>query len=70
MKETKTMNARPLSVVGVDIAQDDHGRYSLNDLHRAAGGETRHQPSDFLRSESVRAFIADAEKLEALMQAA
>ena len=59
MKETKTMNARPLSVVGVDIAQDDHGRYSLNDLHRAAGGEKRHQPSDFLRSESVRAFIAE-----------
>lgn len=59
MKETKTMNARPLSVVGVDIAQDDHGRYSLNDLHRAAGGDKRHQPSDFLRSESVRAFIAE-----------
>lgn len=62
MKETKTMNARPLSVVGVDIAQDDHGRYSLNDLHRAAGGEKRHQPSDFLRSESVRAFIAELDQ--------
>ena len=62
MKETKTMNARPLSVVGVDIAQDDHGRYSLNDLHRAAGGEKRHQPSDVLRSESVRAFIAELDQ--------
>lgn len=62
MNDTKTMNARPLSVVGVDIAQDDHGRYSLNDLHRAAGGEKRHQPSDFLRSESVRAFIAELDQ--------
>jgi hypothetical protein len=49
---------RPLHIGGVEIAQDEHGRYSLNDMHRAAGGDKRHQPSDFLRSESVRAFIA------------
>ena len=62
MKETKTMNARPLSVVGVDIAQDDHGRYSLNDLHRAAmaaGSATEsHQPANFLRNAGVQSFIA------------
>ena len=53
---------RPLHIGGVEIAQDEHGRYSLNDMHRAAGGDKRHQPSDFLRSESVRAFIAELDQ--------
>lgn len=30
----------------VTIRQDSAGRYCLNDLQRAAGGEKRHQPSD------------------------
>ncbi len=47
-----------ITILGTSIRQDAHGRYCLNDLHRAAGGEKRHQPSDFLRSESVRAFVA------------
>ena len=34
---------------GVELKQDGEGRFSLNDLHRAAGGEKRHQPSDWLR---------------------
>ena len=38
----------PLSVAGVTIKQDAEGRFCLNDLHKAAGGEKRHQPSDFL----------------------
>lgn len=36
-------------IAGVAIRQDADGRYSLNDLHRAAGGEKRHQPSDWLK---------------------
>jgi anti-repressor protein len=31
------------------IRQDAEGRYSLNDLHRSAGGEARHQPANWLR---------------------
>ena len=61
MKETKTMNACPLSVVGVEIAQDEHGRYSLNDLHRAAmaaGSATEsHKPGNFMQSAGVQAFL-------------
>jgi phage antirepressor YoqD-like protein len=41
------MNA--LVIADVAIRRDDRGRYCLNDLHRAAGGEKRHQPSDWLR---------------------
>lgn len=33
----------------LSIRQDDAGRYCLNDLHRAAGGASRHQPAFFIR---------------------
>lgn len=38
-----------VTIEGVSINKDSDNRYCLNDLHRAAGGEKRHQPSDFLR---------------------
>lgn len=44
------------------IHQDKDGRYSLNDLHRASGGETRHQPAQFLR-------LAQTEELIHLLKA-
>lgn len=44
---------KQIDVAGVVIAQDQAGRYCLNDLHRAAGGEKRHQPSDFLRTAQI-----------------
>lgn len=53
---------RPLHVGGVEIAQDEHGRYSLNDMHRAAmaaGNATESQrPGEFLRSAGVQAFLS------------
>ncbi|MCL1161508.1 KilA-N domain-containing protein [Shewanella chilikensis] len=47
----KILAANPSKVIISDIAirQDDDGRYSLNDLHQASGGEKRHQPSDWLK---------------------
>ncbi|MEN4667756.1 KilA-N domain-containing protein [Pantoea agglomerans] len=34
-----------LVIDGVSVRQDNSGRYCLKDLHRAAGGERRHEPS-------------------------
>lgn len=36
------------------IRQDKEGRYCLNDLHKSAGGEARHQPAQFLRLDSTK----------------
>ncbi len=43
------------------IRRDDEGRYCLNDLHRAAGGEKRHRPGYWLSNGQTRALIAELE---------
>lgn len=50
-----------LVVANTAIRQDAKGRYCLNDLHRAAGGEKRHQPSDWLRLHQTRDLVAEIE---------
>ena len=51
------MNAIALTISDVVIRQDKKGRYCLNDLHKAAGGEERHTPNRFTRSESYKSLI-------------
>lgn len=48
----------PLSVLGTNI-RIRNDLYSLNDLHKAAGGEAKHQPSNFLRVEQTQNLIAE-----------
>ncbi|MFH4170956.1 KilA-N domain-containing protein, partial [Acinetobacter baumannii] len=39
------------------IRQDEEGRFMLGDLHKASGGEKKHQPSNFLRTEQIKELI-------------
>ena len=47
-----------ITIIDTAIRQDEHGRYSLNDLHRASGGDKRHQPANFLRADGVQALTS------------
>lgn len=46
-----------LMIADVGIAQDVHGRYCINDLHRASGGLENDQPAYFLRNKKTQEFI-------------
>lgn len=48
-----------LTILSTGIRQDAEGRYSLNDCHRAAGGEPNKQPSFWLRNAQTGALIAE-----------
>ncbi|GEM_PF-4786952 len=40
-----------------ELHLDNSGRYNLNDLHKVAGGGSKHQPSNFLRLDTTKALI-------------
>ena len=54
-----------IKILDTSIRQDAHGRYCLNDLHRAAGGAEKHKPANFLRADGVAAFIAELDRTDA-----
>lgn len=51
-----------LSIGSCTIRQDANSRFCLNDLHQAAGGEDRHQPAFWLRSDQTKALIEEIRK--------
>lgn len=55
----KRITTGSLVISGIKIAQDNEGRFRLNDLHKASGGEKRHQPSDWLRIQQTKELIQE-----------
>jgi len=52
------MSTQPLTVGNVAI-RAHNGLYSLNDLHRASGGNDKHKPANFTRLDTTQALIAE-----------
>jgi len=55
------MTTQSLTVGNVAI-RAHNGLYALNDLHRASGGEEKHQPNRFLRLDTTQALIGEISK--------
>lgn len=51
-----------LVVANTAIRQDAEGRYCLNDLHKAAGGENRHRPSMWLENQQTQELVEEIAK--------
>lgn len=47
-----------LIISSTAVRQDESGRFCLNDLHRAAGGISKHRPGQFMRLDTTKA-LAD-----------
>jgi hypothetical protein len=47
-----------LKISNVSVRQDSVGRFSLNDLHKAAGGEIRHLASYWLSNQQTKELIS------------
>lgn len=48
-----------MQIANIGIKQDEQGRYCLNDLHRAAGGEKRHAPNEWIRLQQTQELIRE-----------
>lgn len=52
----------PLVIAGVEVAVDQHGRFSLNDLHKASCAGKDKEPSEWKRSDATKRLIEEVEK--------
>lgn len=50
------------TIANTSIRTDVEGRYCLNDLHKAAGGENRHRPSLWVENQQTKDLIAEIDK--------
>ncbi|ATJ82030.1 KilA-N domain-containing protein [Halomonas beimenensis] len=55
------MSNTQLTVADIAVRQDSEGRFNLNDLHKAAGGERRFDTREFLDREQTKELVAELE---------
>lgn len=56
-----------ITIMNTAISTDAQGRFSLNDLHKAAGGDKKHQPANFLRMDQTLELISELGDEKALL---
>ncbi|QKE37386.1 KilA-N domain-containing protein [Ferrovum myxofaciens] len=67
--KTQIAQHNGLTIAETVIRQDAEGRYCINDLHRAAGGEARHRPTQWLRTKIATDLVEELENSDALISA-
>ncbi len=48
-----------IQLYDTQIRQDEQGRFCLNDLHQASGGESRHRPAYWLSNQQTQELIGE-----------
>jgi hypothetical protein len=56
-----------LNISNIPVRQDAAGRFNLNDLHKAAGGETKHRPSIWLVNLHTRELLEELSRNSGLV---
>ena len=59
MANTPAKSTLPLILEDTYVRQDEHGRFSLNDLHQAAGGDPSIRPGEWLRNKQTVELAAE-----------
>jgi hypothetical protein len=51
-----------ITIAGIKVRQDEHGRFCLNDLHKASGGHQKDRPKYWLENQKTAGLMASLEK--------
>jgi hypothetical protein len=59
MQQAMSAQVAPAFTIGETVVRQRDGLFSLNDLHKAAGGKDRHRPNYFMSNNQTKALVAE-----------